>query len=661
MVALECCYTVIRRGAGNYSVWPCDYRVPDGWEAFGDPGSRKECIRTIERQWIDAGLPIQSCGLEPVTGHQVEERTVPEIFEHIVARNGNAPAVVFDDSIVGFNELNSRSNRLARYLIECDVGPESLVAVAIPRSVELVVAILAILKAGGAYVPIDIDYPRERIDYMLRDSRPIAIVRTRSVSLANPGIRDVVVDDPELLVDCAGRDDADITDGERRSPLHLLHPMYVIYTSGSTGKPKGVVVTQRGTAVVVATQAATVAAGLGDRVLQWASISFDAAFWDMTLGLLSGASLIMAPAEDLLPGRPLENTLLKHAVTHATLPPVALSATDSTHALAGGTVISTGDACSASLAARWSVGRRMFNGYGPTETTIGATIGGPIVSGVEPNIGKPFIGYRVHVLDENMEQVPVGQAGEMYLAGPGVARGYLNNPRLTAERFLPDPYGPPGSRMYRSGDLGVVDNNGDLKFLGRNDNQVKVRGFRVELEEIEVVLDRHPAVDLAAVVKHGAPDDAVIAAYVTTAPGCDVTVSELRNYLSRSLPAYLSPAFFTIVDQLPITPNGKIDRATLGRWPVDTTPAPVKHRGELSTYERYVCDLVSKILDVPRVSPADNFFNIGGHSVLATRLASRIREDFGVQIPMRSVFSAGDLAALAAKIEYAVTDTKVHR
>ncbi len=584
--------------------------------------------------------------------------TVSDLFESTVARSGEAPAIAFEDTVVGYAELNASANRLARRLIAAGVGPDCLVAVAIPRSPQLIVAVLAVLKAGGAYLPLDPQYPAERLTHMVVDARPVLLLRTEDVTSLR-------LDVPELVLDeeaCGQGNDADIAADERLAPLSPSHLMYVIYTSGSTGAPKGVAVSHEGVTDLVATQAKLYAVGPGDRVLQWASFSFDAWFWDFTLALLHGATLVMASQDDLMPGESLRETMLKHDVNHAVLPPVALGATDSEGLLPGGTITSTGDVCTRSLAAEWSKGRRLFNAYGPTEVTVGASIGGPVERVQEEvTIGTPWIGGAVHVLDEKLRDLRDGQEGELYLAGSGVARGYLNRPGLTAARFVADPYGPPGSRMYRSGDRGRREPDGELFFTGRADHQVKVRGFRIELGEIEARLESHPSVEMAVATVEG--DEVAteyIVAHVKGPAGQTVSEEQLREHARGTLPEHMVPSRVVVVEEFPTTPNGKLDRKALAGTASRSgagTPAPertaVSVDPEADSYEQILCAMVSETLKIGPVTPQDNFFGLGGHSVLAAKLAGRIRKDLGVSVPMRSMFAARDLAELALAVEEA--------
>ncbi|MFI6481033.1 non-ribosomal peptide synthetase [Nonomuraea sp. NPDC050663] len=586
-------------------------------------------------------------------------RTVPDLFESRVAASGDAPAVVFGENVVGYAELNARANRLARLLVAAGVGPDSLVAVAVPRSERLIVAVLAVLKAGGAYLPLDPAYPAERLAHMAVDARPVLLLRTADVTSLALDVPEIVLDHPGTERRCASESGGDVTQGERLAPLLTGHLMYVIYTSGSTGVPKGVALSHAGVADLVATQERLYGVGPGDRVLQWASFSFDAWFWDVTLALLNGATLVMAGQDALMPGESLRETLLRHDVNHAVLPPVALGVTESEGLLLGGTITSTGDVCTRSLAAEWSKGRRLYNAYGPTEVTVGASIGGPI-EGVqeEVTIGTPWDGGAVYVLDQGLRDLRDGGEGELYLAGTGVARGYLNRPALTASRFVADPYGPPGSRMYRSGDKGRRE-GGALYFTGRIDDQVKVRGFRIELGEIETRLESHPAVDIAVAAVGG--DDVPtqhIVAFVSPAARETVTEAELREHTRATLPGHMVPSAVFVLDRLPTLPNGKIDRKELAeraRRSRAWTPEPgaAAQADGARSYEQILCGMVRETLKVGEVSPGDNFFDLGGHSVLAAKLASRMRKELGVVVPMRSMFAAETLAELAQIMERA--------
>nr|WP_228123235.1 non-ribosomal peptide synthetase [Streptomyces olivaceus] len=556
--------------------------------------------------------------LLPAAGHEAAGASLPELFSARVAAVPDAVALVCGGDELTYGQLNVRANRFAHALIARGVGPEQVVAVALPRSVESVVAVLGVLKAGAAYLPVDPAYPAARVAFMLEDARPA-----------------VVVDDPAAVTGTSGRPETDPD-----LAVDARHPAYVIYTSGSTGRPKGVVVSHTGVSGLVAAQAERLGLAPGSRVLQCASPSFDASFWDLCGAVLTGAALVLAPSEDPLPA--LADRRL--GITHVTLPPSALAAVEST-GLTATTLVVAGEACTPELVARWAPGRRMFNAYGPTETTVCATMSAPLSPGAgAPPIGRPFAGLRVYVLDEQLRLVPPGVAGELYVAGPGLARGYLNRPALTAGRFVACPFGPAGTRMYRTGDVVRRRTDGELDYVGRADDQVKVRGFRIELGEVEAALAEHPDVAGAAVL---ARDDRLVGYVVPARPEAPVRGSELAAYLRDRLPDYLVPSAFVLLDGLPLTPNGKLDRAAL------PAPGPGPAAGgrlPRTPQEQILCELFAEVLGVPRVGADENFFDLGGHSLLATRLAARVRSVLGVELGLRALFQAPTAEGLAGAL-----------
>ncbi|MGH4036186.1 non-ribosomal peptide synthetase, partial [Actinomycetota bacterium Odt1-20B] len=450
--------------------------------------------------------------------------TVPELWARRVAADPQAPALISQGLTLSAAELDIRAGQLAHELVARGIGPESLVALALPRSsAELVVAVLAVWKAGGAYLPVDPAYPADRIAYMLDDARPALVLAVRDTLGSLP--------DGTAALALDGLDLSGHPDGGPAPALSLGHPAYVIYTSGSTGRPKGVVVSHAGAASLLTTQAGRLGAGPGSRVLQFASPSFDAAFWELCMGLLSGGALVVAGADGLQPGEPLATTLAAHRVTHATLPPVVLAAMEPTaELLPGGTLVSAGEALSAEVVGRWSRGRHLINAYGPTESTVCASLSGPLAPGSAPPIGRPVDHTRLYVLDARLRPVAPGVIGELYIAGPSLARGYLGRPGLSAERFVADPFGPAGARMYRSGDLVRWREGGQLDYVGRADDQVKVRGFRIELGEIEAELARHEDVgQVAVIVREDSPGAKQLVGYVVPRPGRSADAAQLRS------------------------------------------------------------------------------------------------------------------------------------
>ena len=435
--------------------------------------------------------------------------TWPELFSAQVLQRPEAVAVVYEDTALTYAELDERANRLAHALIARGAGPEQVVGLCLPRSADLIVAEVAVLKAGAAYLPIDPEYPAERIAYLLADAAPIAVVSTTELA--------PVLNTEALLLDELTLDEQPAT--APAPALTPAHAAYVIYTSGSTGRPKGVVVTHSGVAKLLATATERLGLGPHSRVLQFASPSFDVAFFDLCNGLLTGGRLVVVPAERRVPGPPLADYAHEHGVTFMILPPALLAAMPSGCDLpAGATLLAGTERVSAELVARWAQGRPMFNAYGPTEATVNSTLGrcDPATPpGTTVPIGVADPDTRCHVLDATLQPTPVGGVGELYLGGSGLARGYLGRSALTAERFVADPYGPAGGRLYRTGDLVRLREDGQLEFVGRADNQVKVRGYRIEPGEIETVIGQHPAVaQVAVVAREDRPGDVRLAAYV---------------------------------------------------------------------------------------------------------------------------------------------------
>jgi amino acid adenylation domain-containing protein/non-ribosomal peptide synthase protein (TIGR01720 family) len=592
------------------------------------------------------------------TDHYVRPATLPELVEAQAARTPELPAAVFAGGALSYAEVDARANRLARLLIHRGAGPERIVALALPRSADIVVAQLAVVKAGAAFLPVDPAYPAERIAFMLADAKPVLVITLAEIAPQLPclhGTTVLVVDSAETESALEGLPNGLVSDADRVSPLLPEHPAYVIYTSGSTGRPKGVLVSHAGLASFSAAEVHQYEVRTGDRVLQFSSPSFDASVLELCMSLPTGAALIVPPQGPLL-GEQLAEVLTQQQVTHALIPPAALATVPVEVAETGvpdfRTVIVGGDVCTVELVHRWASGRRMINSYGPTESTVVSTWSDPLILGATPPIGRPIWNTKVYVLDGALRPVPVGVPGELYVAGVGLARGYLGRPGLTAERFLANPFGLPGSRMYRTGDVVRWTTDGNIAFVGRADDQVKIRGFRVEPGEIEAVLARHPDIRETAVVASG--DNGTgpkrLMAYVVPVDGQAPTNSELRDFVGQWLPEYMVPSAFVALGELPLNPNGKLDRRAL--------PGPDGHivtgNGYVAPHtdtEQVLAEIWAGVLDVEQVGVEDNFFELGGDSLRSVQLTSRAKAAFNVALTPREVLIARTVSALAELIE----------
>jgi amino acid adenylation domain-containing protein len=648
---------------------------PDGIEGHADFAVDlfdRPTVDTAVRRWIrlllelvaDPDRPIGRYPLlsaDELTRHTTAAEpapppvTVPRLLESRVARHPDAIAIEHNGQTISYTELNARANRFAHGLISLGIGPGNLVAVLLPRSIEQVTAILGITKSGAGYVPIDPAYPAATVATLLADARPSTVVINRETAdrLPDRGAAHRLFADDAAAWD---HRDTDPSDEDRTVPLRPSNVAYVIYTSGSTGVPKAVAVPHTGIAALTATTADRLGLGRGARVLQAAAIGFDAAVWELVMTFAVGGTLVVPPG--LLVGDDLRDALAELAISHVQMPPSVLGTLppDAPATLPGlATVTVGGEACPAELVARWAPGHRMINVYGPTETTVCVTISDPLVNdGGAPTIGRPVAGARIYLLDDGLQPVPDGVAGEVYIAGPCLALGYLNRPGLTAERFVADPFGPAGERMYRTGDIARRAWGGKLEFLGRVDTQVKIRGFRIEPGEVEHALSQHPTVAQCVVVaREDRPSDQRLVGYVISRHGADpVNPDRLREYLRQRLPDHLVPATVVALDALPLTPNGKVDRAAL---PIPRYARTAPRRAPGSARETVLCELFAEVLGVPEVGVEDGFFDLGGHSLLATRLASKVRTALGVDLPVAALFEARTPAALARRIGSSVT------
>jgi amino acid adenylation domain-containing protein len=573
---------------------------------------------------------------------------VHEFFEQQVEVTPGAVALTSRGASLTYHELNERANQLAHYLCEHGVGPESLVGVCLKRSFQMVIAMLAILKAGGAYVPLDPVYPPERLRFMLEDAG-LALLLTNQDLLDR-------LPNHDTKVTCLDVDAGAIAEHSKDNPLSRVTEQnlaYMIYTSGSTGKPKGVLVQHCGVPNLAKAQASVFGVRPDSRVLQFASISFDASVSEVFKSLLAGAQLYVDSEDQLLTGPDLIRLLREQAITVVTLPPSVLSTLNAEELPALQTLVVAGEACPPDLVARWSRGRRFLNAYGPTEITVCATIAECDDAGGRPPIGRPMSNTQVYVLDSNLQNVATGEAGELYLGGAGIARGYHNRPELTAEKFIPNPFSDePGSRLYRTGDWGCYRPDGQIEFLGRIDDQVKVRGFRIELAEIETTLSCHAGVKTCVVVaREDARGEKQLVAYVIGEGETAPESARLRNYLKERLPEYMVPAAFVMLENLPLSPNGKIDRLALPA-PTRATPnAETGYEAPRTKLERLLAQLWREILFVEHIGRRDKFFEIGGDSLKAARFLNRLQEELGEVVYIVALFDAPTVAELASYLQ----------
>lgn len=584
---------------------------------------------------------------------------VHELFEAQVQRSPDAVAVIFEDQRLTYDQLNQRANRLAHDLIKLGVGPEVLVGLCMEPSLEMVVALLGILKAGGAYVPLDPAYPKQRLAFMLEDSRvSVLLTQQQLLTLLPPdhGAQLVWVDTNWTQV--AEQDD--INPDHRTAPENLA---YVIYTSGSTGNPKGVPILHRGVVNFLSAMRCESGLDAKDTLLAVTNLSFDIAGLELYLPLTVGACVVLANREIAADGDLLLEELSDSRAT-------VMQATPATWRLlieAGWQgdehlkILCGGETLSRELAAQLLTrGSLLSNLYGPTETTIWSSVYQVLATNGPVPIGRPIANSQFYVLDRYLNALPVGIPGELHIGGDGLARGYLSRPELTAENFIANPFATEdGARLYKTGDLVRYLPDGNIEFLGRSDHQVKVRGFRIELGEIEAHLISHTSVQDAVVLARDedTTGDKRLIAYVVSDSERPVPIDDLRDFLREKLPDYMVPSGFQYLDALPLTPNGKVDRQAL--------PAPAQTRPELkdafvaphTPAEKLMVDIWAEVLDLELIGMHDNFFTLGGHSMLATQVISRIRKAFRVELPLRAIFQKPTIEELAKL----VTDMEIEQ
>jgi amino acid adenylation domain-containing protein len=574
------------------------------------------------------------------------DRPIHQLFEAQVERTPDTLAVVSGEERLSYAGLNARANQLAHYLRRLGVGPGVLVGLCIRRSPEMIVGILGVMKAGGAYVPLDPSYPFERLTYMLSDARPPVLLSQECLAEELPSYHGKIV-----CLDSEWEQVARESASNPRSLAGSDHLAYVIYTSGSTGKPKGVMVQHRGVCNSSDFYARVIAMPPGSRMLQLTSLGFDMSIFDIVPALISGLTLCLAPQTPPL-GADLQRLLEDLSIEIISFPPSVLA----TLPLVGLPTLRyigvAGEAISAELVSKWSPGRRLYNAYGPAEGSI--WVAGTFLDGSGPPvIGRPIDNIRLYVLDPQLRPVPVGVPGELCIGGIGVTWGYLRQPGVTADKYVPDPFSTqPGARLYRTGDLARYLADGSLDFLGRTDTQVKIRGFRIELGEIEAVLGRHPSVrEVVVLAREDAPGDKRLVAYLLPHDDRAPAVEELQDYLRRKLPENMVPSAFVFLDAFPLSPNGKIERRAL--------PAPEAERPDLhesfvpprNPVEEALAAIWTDVLKLDKVGVHDNFFRLGGHSLLATQVVSRVRDALQADITLPQFFDAPTIEACSKLVE----------
>ena len=584
-----------------------------------------------------------------------KDKPIHQLFEAQVERTPEAVAVVFDDQELTYRELNDRANRLAHHLRRLGVGSETLVGIYVERSLEMVVGLLGILKAGGAYLPLDPSYPQERLAFMLEDTKALVLLTQQRLVETLPQHRAQVV--------CLDSDWEVVAQEKQENPAGNVDTdnlAYVIYTSGSTGIPKGVMISHRAIANHMVWMQADYPLTEADRVVQKTPFSFDASVWEFFAPLLAGARLIMARPGGHQEGAYLVELIAGQKVTVLQLVPSMLrmlleeKEIESCNCLRR--VFCGGETLPVELQEQFFIrlDADLYNLYGPTEACIDAT---GWTSKRKSNqqiipIGCPIANTQVYILDSYLQPVPVGITGELHIGGDGLSRGYLNRPELTAEKFIPNPFSDrPGACLYKTGDLGRYLSDGNIEFLGRIDHQVKIRGFRVELGEIEVVLGGHLTVrEVAVLRREDEPGEVRLVAYVVPNREREPTISELRRFLQEKLPDYMIPSNFVILEALPLTPSGKVDRFSL---PVPDTARPEIEDAFVaprSPIEEILAGIWAQLLGFERVGIHDNFFELGGHSLLATQVISRLRDAFQIELPLRSLFDSPSIEELSRVI-----------
>ncbi|WP_045055626.1 non-ribosomal peptide synthetase [Aliterella atlantica] len=572
----------------------------------------------------------------------IGNRCIHELFIEQANKTPDAIAISYENEQITYQELDKRSNQLAHYLQKLGVAPEIIVGICLKRSPNAIIAILGILKAGGAYLPLDPAYPPERLQSTIEDAQ-VSILLTQQSSI-QPNCRQIYIDDWSAIAQASQQ--AVISNVSNKNLA------YVIYTSGSTGKPKGVLVEHGGLSNLAQAQMQTFNLKSESRILQFASLSFDASIFEIIMALTVGATLYIV-SESARLGTALLDYIQQHSITHATLPPAVLKNLTPRELPTLQTLIVAGEACTAEIVANWAKGRRFFNAYGLTETTVWSTVA-EIKDRI--SIGCAIANTQIYILDEHLQPVPIGIPGEIYIGGIGVARGYLHQPELTAEKFIPNPHvesfiqNPQFHRLYKTGDIARYLPDGNIEFIGRHDNQVKIRGYRIELGEVENLLSQHPAIKTAAVTN----TDKQLTACIVFQPNLTATTVQLQQFLQQKLPNYAIPSAYVVLPTLPLTNSSKIDRNALKALNIDKLEH--SYIAPRTPTETTITKIWEQILKLEQVGVEDNFFALGGDSLLAVNLLEQINRQFEQNIPLSALFSSPTIAQFAPLIENNYTE-----
>jgi amino acid adenylation domain-containing protein len=588
------------------------------------------------------------------TAVERRDTTGHELIEAQARRTPDLVAVEGTTGRLTYKELDERANQLAHHLRHAGVGPEVRVGILMERSLDMIVGVLGTLKAGGGFLPLDPDAPSERLRFIVQDARAALVLTQQSLASRLPA--------ETCQVLCLDSEGSAIAAEPTSPPAHNTGPRnlaYVIYTSGSTGQPKGVMLEHRGLCNLAAFQASAFQTQPGDRILQFANQGFDASVWESFMALAAGATLCLCDTASLRAGQ-LHTIQKERGINAVTLPPSVLAATPHDDLPALRTVVAAGESCPPQVVSRWGAGRRFFNAYGPTESTVCASMVLCDPSDEEPpSIGRPIENTELYILDRHANPVPIGVPGELCIGGRCLARGYQQRPDLTAEKFIPHPFSSePGARLYKTGDLARYRADGNIEFLGRIDHQIKIRGFRVEPGEVEACLRQHPLLKEAVVIAHApstgpgpGPADIRLVAYIVAREGTPPSFGELRRFMRERLPDYMVPTTYISIDKLPLNASGKVDRRALPAPEGQRIQRDVAHVKPKEGLESTIAGIWEDVLQVKKVGAQDNFFDLGGHSLLLLKVKQRLEAALGQEISVITLFRHSTVQQLAQHLD----------